>query len=85
MSSELSLGLSANASRPDSKSGGATIKLDSGKLTRASMGLWGVYLVLQLMNLSNDSQQVTAQERLLHKSKVSNYVCFICLLSGTPI
>ena len=63
---ELSLAPSVNAS----KSRGAMIKLDAGKLTRASMGLWGLYLGLQLINLYNDNKQVNAQERLLNKSKV---------------
>lgn len=54
----------------ETKSRGVTIKLDSGKLTRASIGFWGVYLVLQLVHLYDDSKQVASQERLLNKSKV---------------
>lgn len=65
MPAELSLASSVTASKPR----GAMIKLDAGKLTRASMGLWGLYLGLQLINLYNDSKQVSAQERLLNKSK----------------
>lgn len=52
------------------KGRGTTLKLDSGKLTRASIGFWGVYLVLQLLHLQEDSRQIRAQERLVNKSKV---------------
>lgn len=67
---ELSLGRGTDADRPNPKSVGATIKLNYGKLARASMGLWGAYLSLQLLHLFDDNKKIKRQERLLGKSKV---------------
>ena len=54
----------------ETKARGTTIKLDSGSITRASIGFWGIYTVLQLVRLRDDIKEVNAKARLVNKSKV---------------
>lgn len=71
---ELSLPLPVAAERLDAKARGLSVKLDAGKLTRASMPLWGIYTALQLVVLLKDREEMLAKERSLHKTTVSRIV-----------
>ena len=55
----------------DEKAQSGTVKVDVGRLTRASMGLWGVYTALQLLHYYEDVKELADTRQTLYKAKVS--------------
>lgn len=72
--SKISLGSSVPAKALKAGTTNPTITLDSGKLSRASCGLWGFYIVLQLIRLGQDGKKLRAQEITASKSRVRLFV-----------
>ncbi|EKM58526.1 uncharacterized protein PHACADRAFT_252937 [Phanerochaete carnosa HHB-10118-sp] len=64
-----SIGRPAASQLTNEKIQSGTVKVDVGKLTRISMGLWGLYTVLQLLHYREDLKELVETGVSLSKTK----------------